>query len=224
MPYKDPAKKLENAKRYRQEQRVAISARNKAYRSKNKEAIAEYQRVQNVKNKELRSEYIREYNLLPESKAKRAQRRKRQWAENPQYRLASRLRNRLWYALKGRPGKYSAISLLGCSVIEAVEHIENQFVDGMSWSNHGDWHIDHIIPLSVFNLEDAGQVAKACHYTNLRPLWASENLSKGSRIEPQQLLPTAGLAGCKACGDSAQSGRSVKQEPAEATTQELAHA
>ena len=59
-------------------------------------------------------------------------------------------------------------------------HIEKQFKDGMSWSNFGEWHIDHIIPLSSGNNKD--EWIKLNHYTNLQPLWAKENLIKGAKI------------------------------------------
>ena len=54
----------------------------------------------------------------------------------------------------------------------------------MTWDNYGvyGWHIDHILPLSIFNLSDRTQLLKACHYTNLQPLWAEENLKRGAKI------------------------------------------
>jgi hypothetical protein len=54
----------------------------------------------------------------------------------------------------------------------------------MSWGNYGfrGWHIDHIIPLASFDLTDREQFLKACHHTNLQPMWAKENLSKGSKL------------------------------------------
>lgn len=63
-----------------------------------------------------------------------------------------------------------------------MSHLESLFKPGMSWENHGEWHIDHILPLASFDLTDEQQAAKACHYTNLQPLWASENMSKGARV------------------------------------------
>jgi hypothetical protein len=60
----------------------------------------------------------------------------------------------------------------------------------MSWGNYGQWHIDHIIPLSSFNLLEEQQFKIACHYTNLQPLWAKENLSKGNKIISKDIYAT----------------------------------
>jgi len=77
--------------------------------------------------------------------------------------------------------------LLGCTNSELKEYLEQQFVDGMTWENHGPygWHVDHIQPLNVFDLSDPEQQRIAFHYTNLRPLWWKDNLSrnKGIRFE-----------------------------------------
>lgn len=77
----------------------------------------------------------------------------------------------------------SAVKNLGCSVPEFLAHLESKFTERMTWSNYGQWHIDHIQPLSSFNLESAEQLVVACHYTNLQPLWAEENISKGAKLE-----------------------------------------
>ena len=75
--------------------------------------------------------------------------------------------------------------LLGCSFKDAVKHIESLFTEGMSWDNMGEWHIDHIIPLSSANTKI--ELIKLCHYRNLQPLWAVDNMSKSSSIaEPVQ--------------------------------------
>ena len=60
--------------------------------------------------------------------------------------------------------------------------IESQFVDGMSWDNHGEWHIDHIRPCASFDLTDPEQQKECFNYKNLQPLWAKDNLSKGDRF------------------------------------------
>ncbi len=51
----------------------------------------------------------------------------------------------------------------------------------MSWDNYGEWHLDHIRPLSSFDIADRAQFLIAAHYTNYQPLWAADNISKGSR-------------------------------------------
>jgi 5-methylcytosine-specific restriction endonuclease McrA len=70
--------------------------------------------------------------------------------------------------------------LLGYSLPELREHLERQFVRGMSWEKIGDWHIDHILPLSSFTATSADdpEVRRAWALTNLRPLWAKENMQK----------------------------------------------
>ena len=63
----------------------------------------------------------------------------------------------------------------------------------MSWENHGEWHLDHVIPLSYFDLNDELQRLAAWHYINFQPLWAADNLKKGgkNRIERQSRVTTA---------------------------------
>jgi len=70
---------------------------------------------------------------------------------------------------------------LGCSFTEFKQHIEKQFVDGMTWENYGEWHLDHKIPLSSAN--DVETVRRLNHYTNIQPMWAIYNRLK------QNMLP-----------------------------------
>ena len=60
-----------------------------------------------------------------------------------------------------------------------MAHLSNMFLDGMSFDNYGEWHIDHIVPLVTAKTEE--EVIKLNHYTNLQPLWAKDNLSKGGK-------------------------------------------
>lgn len=74
---------------------------------------------------------------------------------------------------------------LGCTIDECRFYIESQFKPGMSWENYGfyGWHIDHKIPVATIkDVNDKEQIKRVCHYTNLQPLWAKENLSKGAKI------------------------------------------
>lgn len=99
---------------------------------------------------------------------------------NLKAKIANRLRKRLSQAIKN---KSSHIKNLGCSIEFLIKYIENKFEDGMTWDNWGiyGWHIDHIKPLSSFDLTDPAQVKEACNYTNLQPLWAKDNLSKSNK-------------------------------------------
>jgi hypothetical protein len=96
-----------------------------------------------------------------------------------EYRLGMRLRNRLRSALKTGQKVGSAVRDLGCSTPELKLYLESKFQPGMTWDNYGQWHIDHIKPLAKFDLTDRKQLLQACHYTNLQPLWAGDNLRKG---------------------------------------------
>lgn len=99
-----------------------------------------------------------------------------------QFKLKTAIRNRLVCAIKNNQKKGSAVKLLGCTVESLKSYLEAQFQEGMTWNNWGlrGWHIDHRIAISKFDLQDTEQLARACHYTNLQPLWAVDNLRKGA--------------------------------------------
>lgn len=98
-------------------------------------------------------------------------------------RIAHSLRKRLNRAIRQKTKVGSAINDCGCSQEFLKEYLESQFQCGMTWNNYGlnGWNIDHIIPLSYFDLSDKEQFLRACHYTNLQPMWASENKRKGAK-------------------------------------------
>ncbi len=94
------------------------------------------------------------------------------------------LRIRLNKALERGQKTGSAVKDLGCSIEDFKTYIENKFLPGMSWNNRGrcGWHLDHVIPLSSFDLTDRTQFLKACHYTNLQPLWSNDNIKKETNL------------------------------------------
>lgn len=98
-------------------------------------------------------------------------------------RIAANLRRRINHIIKGENKKGSAVKDLGCSINELKIYLEQKFKPGMSWENYGKWHIDHIKPLSKFNLALREELLKACRYDNLQPLWREENSAKGNRTE-----------------------------------------
>jgi hypothetical protein len=107
----------------------------------------------------------------------------KKYKTDPSFKLKACLRSRVICVLKGRIKSVPTLKLLGVSNIEKVwKHLEKQFKQGMTRENHGKWHIDHIKPCISFDLTKPEEQAKCFHYTNLQPLWASENLAKGSKI------------------------------------------
>lgn len=81
----------------------------------------------------------------------------------------------------GKRKSQKTIEIIGCSKEEFGIHIERQFLKGMTWCNRGEWHLDHIIPLSAAKTEE--DVIRLNHHTNLRPLWALDNMKKRDKVE-----------------------------------------
>jgi hypothetical protein len=119
---------------------------------------------------------------------------KRRWIRDRythdiQFKLRTIIRSRFKVAIHNNTKSGKAVELLGCSIMEFKTYIEAKFESWMNWDNWGrydidrmTWHIDHIVPLASFDLSDPEQLKKACHYTNLQPLLAYDNLSKGKTL------------------------------------------
>ena len=182
-------------KEYRKENKDKINKYQKEYqkeyRKENKNKIKEYYK----KNKEHKKEYYkknkdkiieRKKEYQKENKDKINKRQKNRRLSDPLFKMKCNLRTRTSQAFKhkGYSKKTKTQEMLGVDWEIAKKHIERQFTNGMNWSNQGDWHIDHIIPLSSANTEE--RLKKLCHYTNLQPLWAVDNLIKSDVINGQQ--------------------------------------
>ena len=112
---------------------------------------------------------------------------RRKSRSSTKYKVAHNASCRIWKGLKGRKAHRSWEILVGYTYEQLKQHIESQFQEGMSWSNYGEWHIDHIIPVSVFNFDCPEHIDfKRCWaLENLQPLWAKENLSKSAKVLKQ---------------------------------------
>jgi hypothetical protein len=152
-----------------------IKEQNKIYVNKNSEKIKKRRKiyVENnpnlfkdwiEKNKEHRRNYINNYNSNPISKLKNS------------------LRSRINGLMNKKYNNPRTTDLVGCDYEFLIIYIESKFINGMSWDNYGyyGWHLDHIIPLSSAKTEE--ELCKLCHYTNLQPLWAEDNLKKSNKI------------------------------------------
>lgn len=96
--------------------------------------------------------------------------------------LTNTIRSRIYTALTYDKELHST-EYLGCDIETFKSHIEKQFKEGMSWDNHGEWHIDHIIPIKYKENQELilENIIDRLHYTNTQPMWADENISKGNR-------------------------------------------
>lgn len=114
---------------------------------------------------------------------------KKKYNTDPYFKVVCYIRTRISKLLKQKNAdKYNKFyTYLGCSKQDFILYFQAKFKEGMTWENHGEWHIDHIKPCASFNLLDENEQKKCFHYTNLQPLWASENLSKGSKYVDESL-------------------------------------
>lgn len=172
-----------------------IKAQQKAYRQANKERIRAEQQANKEKNKAYAKAYYKANKEKLNARTKvyyevnkekchaftKAYQKARMQTDEL-YKTKCCMRNVVTGAFKriqmNKPA--GTETLLGCSWQEAKEHFEKLFEPGMTWMNHGEWHIDHIVPIATAQtVEDAN---KLNHITNLQPLWAIDNLTKGSRV------------------------------------------
>jgi hypothetical protein len=172
----NPKKVLEQQKKWRDKNPEWVYNRHKKWREENSELFNEIRRNWLNKNPEKRKEYRENYKL------RKHERRKERRDNDPVFNLTNRMRCRIWKYLNilEITKRNKTFDIVGCSPVFLKEHLEKQFTDGMSWNNRSEWHIDHIIPLSSAKTED--ELYRLCHYTNLQPLWAEDNVKKSNKI------------------------------------------
>lgn len=151
-------------------------ARRKEYRNVKREHDRQYY----LKNSEIIRTNTNKY--YHEHKKERNAYKKAKRKNNLNYKIAEYLRGRITKAIKGNWKAGSAVKDLGCSIEGFKVYIANKFTEGMSWNNYGEWHLDHIFPLTIFDLTKRKQFLSACHYTNYQPLWAKDNKKKHTKI------------------------------------------
>jgi hypothetical protein len=158
----------------------------KNYREINKQILIDKQKAYNKLNKDKIKAYKKDYNQVNKDKIRLKQKDyvNNRFKTNVQFKLTCNLRARLKLAINNNQKTGSAVRDLGCSIEQLKQHLESKFQTGMSWDNWSfdGWHIDHIKPLASFDLTDRKQFLEACHYTNLQPLWAKDNLAKSDKI------------------------------------------
>jgi len=138
-------------------------------------------RERHLKNRDANLQRMKAYR----QKTKEAWNKKQvdRYHSDPMFRLRVNLTNRAnkVFDRSGMPKTGRTRDLIGCDWEHLKLHIESKFDEGMTWENRSEWHIDHIVPLSSAKTRE--EMERLCHYTNLQPLWAQENLAKGARLD-----------------------------------------
>ena len=143
-------------KKYREKNREKVKACNKKYREENSEQIRAYYR-----------KYMRQ-----------------RVKQDPIFRLLHNMRNGLWSCLAGIRKNSRTMQYVNMTPDELMDYLEGRFTEGMTRDNYGKWHVDHIRPLVSFDFtgpDNEEQLHMAWNYTNLQPLWAADNMSKGAK-------------------------------------------
>lgn len=168
--------RLKNIEKYKEYDKI----RGKKRRIADAEKIKEYKKRYYLKNKYQIKEYqIKNKCTIKENRNKNKKKRKE---NEPLYKLRINISNLIYISIKGKgyTKKSRTFDILGCTFEEFKVHIENQFTEGMTWSNMGKWHLDHIYPVSL--AKDEEELIKLNHYTNFQPLWAIDNIRKSNKI------------------------------------------
>ena len=164
--YRFKEKNSNYKKKVRKTNPEKFAEREKIYRINNPDKVKLRRKTYYENNKEKQFKYVRE-----------------RIKTDPVFKLVNNMRRRssIFLSLNGITKKNKTFDIVGCTPQFLKEYLEQKFTEGMSWELIGQHiHIDHITPLSSANTEE--EVYKLCHYTNLQPLWAFDNLSKGSKI------------------------------------------
>lgn len=159
-------RQLEHSRLWKEKNRKRKSETDSRWIASNRERKAESGRRWYLENKKRHRELCRR------NKA-------RQQANNPDYRMACAMRGFVRRTLHNKDAP--SFDLIGYTPNRLRDHLERQFIKGMSWDNYGEWHIDHITPVSWFIEQGETDPAVINCLSNLRPIWAKDNLSKGDR-------------------------------------------
>jgi hypothetical protein len=160
----------------------------KKWREKNKDYMVEKYKNWFEQNKDHRKKYMDEYREKNKDKIREIKRNyeKTRKANDPLYKLVANFRTAIWTVLKeNNMDKYGHyFEILQYSPEELATHLENQFTEGMTWENYGEWHVDHILPITSFNFQEIGdnEFMRCWSLENLQPMWGDENIRKSNKI------------------------------------------
>lgn len=166
--------------KYYQDKKEAIKQQAKEWRQNNREKKKELDRLYNCNNKESILQWRREWTRSTGYYKKQHQATMSDPMLKFKAGVGSLIRGSFKRAANGILKEGKTEELLQCSLDFFVQYIQEKFTEGMTLENYGEWHLDHITPLATaITRED---VVHLNHYSNFQPLWAKDNLSKGSKI------------------------------------------
>lgn len=173
----------ESSRDYKSKNKEIVREKRKEHYKNNKEHVLELSKIYYINNREKKMNKRKEYRL--ENKDILNEKMRNYKKDNHLYRMTCNIRTLISNSLRknGYTKKSRTYEILGCSYIEFKEYLESLFLEGMSWNNRNEWHIDHIIPLSF--AENENELLLLNSYKNLRPLWCVDNLIKGNIIESE---------------------------------------
>jgi hypothetical protein len=160
----------------------------KKWRDKNKEYMSEKSKKWFLENKDKWNKYIKEYRENNPDKIRQIKRdyERNRKASDPLYKLISNFRTAIYQVLKESNVEKNRhyFDILQYTPEELIIHLESQFKDTMSWDNYGEWHVDHKLPITSFNIEVMGdkEFMKCWALENLQPMWGEENIRKSNKI------------------------------------------
>lgn len=172
------------------EEKKLLKSKEKEERSRRWKEQLEFYRLEREKKEKIKQdeinkkkEYYNSVEYLELKREKQYERWKKRWDNDDLFAMRVRVRNLVRNTFRRygyKKPQQNTLEILGCDFEKLKHHFESQFKEGMDWSNRGEWHIDHIIPLSTAQTKD--DLIKLSHYTNLQPLWADENMKKSNKI------------------------------------------
>ena len=128
--------------------------------------------------------YMKAYRQTEARKAKRKAYKKNRYDNDPVFKLQCNLRSGFCDWIKGNRKTCKTEQYVGCTYQELLDHLESQFEEGMTWENQGEWQVDHFKAQSRFDPTIEEEAFKCWHYTNLQPMWASENIKHSNKKKP----------------------------------------
>ncbi len=155
------------------------------YYFNNKDILYEKHKIIVENNRERYAEYYRKKNEKYKDKYRKSklERNTARRKVDPLFKLTGNIRTLISKTIRefGVSKKSKSYIILGCSFEEFKIYLEKQFINGMTWDNYGEWHLDHKKPISLAKTEE--EIYEFNHYSNFQPLWQFDNLSKGNKYK-----------------------------------------